>query len=150
MLEFKNFQRFSYPKDMDKEMIDFMDVLNNIPGCRTMYSCQGHKRGQWYFVANCCNETSLSAIRDYFENRQKAGKNIEIVEGRELGIISQIPEWKIVVYDKAFDQQTYAGKKAAYTDMCKYFLQFVPRKHWRMQFPPKTKNDIIEYVKGVK
>lgn len=131
MLEYKNFQRFSYPKDMDKEMIDFMDVLNNIPGCRTMYSCQGHHQGGWYFVANCCNEISLACIRDYFENKQKAGMpNIEILEGRELGIISEIPELTIAVYDKSFDAQTLTKKKAAYADMCRHFLKYVPRRHW--------------------
>ena len=131
MLEYKNFQRFSYPKDMDKEMIDFMDVLNNIPGCRTMYSCQGHHQGGWYFVANCCNEISLACIRDYFENKQKAGMpNIEILEGRELGIISEIPELTIAVYDKSFDAQTLEKKKAAYADMCRHFLKYVPRRHW--------------------
>ena len=65
MLESKNFQRFSYPKDMDKEMIDFIDVLNNIPGCRTLYCCQGHGDGAWYFVANCCNMFPYKAIRSY-------------------------------------------------------------------------------------
>ena len=116
---------------MDKEMIDFMDVLNNIPGCRTMYSCQGHHQGGWYFVANCCNEISLACIRDYFENKRKAGMpNIEILEGRELGIISEIPELTIAVYDKSFDAQTLAKKKAAYADMCRHFLKYVPRRHW--------------------
>ena len=84
MLESKNFQRFSYPKDMDKEMIDFIDVLNNIPGCRTLYCCQGHGFGHWYFVANCCNMFPYKAIRSYFQEKQKHNSKIEIIEGCDI------------------------------------------------------------------
>ena len=56
--------------------------------------------------------------------------NIEILEGRELGIISEIPELTIAVYDKSFDSQTLAKKKAAYADMCRHFLKYEPRRHW--------------------
>lgn len=130
MLESKNFQRFSYPKDMDKEMIDFMDVLNNIPGCRTLYCCQGHGFGHWYFVANCCNMFPYKAIRSYFQEKQKHNSKIEIIEGCDSSLDDLFKELQIAVYDKSFDKMTLAKKKAAYKKMCKHFLKLVPRKHW--------------------
>ena len=130
MLESKNFQRFSYPKDMDKEMIDFIDVLNNIPGCRTLYCCQGHGFGHWYFVANCCNMFPYKAIRSYFQEKQKHNSKIEIIEGCDSNLDNLFKELQITVYDKSFDKMTLAKKKAAYKKMCEYFLEYVPRKHW--------------------
>ena len=130
MLESKNFQRFSYPKDMDKEMIDFIDVLNNIPGCRTLYCCQGHGFGHWYFVANCCNMFPYKAIRSYFQEKQKHNSKIEIIEGCDSSLDDLFKEFQITVYDKSFDKMTLAKKKAAYKKMCEYFLEYVPRKHW--------------------
>ena len=130
MLESKNFQRFSYPKDMDKEMIDFMDVLNNIPGCRTLYCCQGHGFGHWYFVANCCNMFPYKAIRSYFQEKQKHNSKIEIIEGCDSNLDNLFKELQISVYDKSFDKMTLAKKKAAYKKMCEHFLEYVPRKHW--------------------
>ena len=130
MLESKNFQRFSYPKDMDKEMIDFIDVLNNIPGCRTLYCCQGHGFGHWYFVANCCNMFPYKAIRSYFQEKQKHNSKIEIIEGCDSSLDDLFKELQIAVYDKSFDKMTLAKKKIAYRKMCEHFLKYVPRKHW--------------------
>ena len=131
MLESKNFQRFSYPKDMDKEMIDFIDVLNNIPGCRTLYCCQGHGDGAWYFVANCCNMFPYKAIRSYFQEKQKHNSKIEILEGYDSNLDNLFKELQITVYDKSFDKMTLAKKKIAYRKMCEHFLKLVPRKHWQ-------------------
>ena len=131
MLESKNFQRFSYPKDMDKEMIDFIDVLNNIPGCRTLYCCQGHGDGAWYFVANCCNMFPYKAIRSYFKEKQKHNSKIEILEGCDSNLDNLFKELQITVYDKSFDKMTLAKKKIAYRKMCEHFLKLVPRKHWQ-------------------
>ena len=130
MLAGKNFQRFSYPKDMDKEMIDFMDVLNSIPGCRTLFCCQGHGHGSWYFVANCCNMFPYKAIRSYFQKEQKRISKIEILEGCDSSLDDLFRELQIAVYDKSFDKMTLAKKKAAYKKMCEHFLEYVPRKHW--------------------
>ena len=130
MLAGKNFQRFSYPKDMDKEMIDFMDVLNSIPGCRTLYCCQGHGHGSWYFVANCCNMFPYKAIRSYFQKEQKYNSKIEIIEGCDSSLDDLFRELQIAVYDESFDKMTLTKKKAAYKKMCEYFLEYVPRKHW--------------------
>ena len=130
MLAGKNFQRFSYPKDMDKEMIDFMDVLNSIPGCRTLFCCQGHGHGSWYFVANCCNMFPYKAIRSYFQKEQKHNSKIEILEGCDSSLDDLFRELQIAVYDESFDKMTLAKKKAAYKKMCEHFLEYVPRKHW--------------------
>ena len=107
-----------------------MDVLNNIPGCRTLYCCQGHGFGHWYFVANCCNMFPYNAIRSYFQKEQKHNSKIEIIEGCDSGLDDLFKELQITVYDKSFDKMTFAKKKAAYKKMCEYFLEYVPRKHW--------------------
>lgn len=130
MLARKNFQRFSYPKDMDLEMVDFMDVLNNIPGCRTLFCCQGHGYGGWYFVANCCNEVPYKAIDAFFSKKKQVNSEIKVVIDGFAATGCPVPEYRIVVYDKAFDKQTDAQKKHAYREMCEHFLEFVPGKHW--------------------
>ena len=132
MLAGKNFQRFSYPKDMDKEMIDFMDVLNSIPGCRTLFCCQGHGHGSWYFVANCCNEVPYNAIETFFSKKAMSTKSLIEVEADGIDTFTgtSVPERCIAIYDHMFDLQTPTEKRKSYREMCEYFLEYVPRKHW--------------------
>lgn len=130
MIAGKHFQRFNYPNDIDEEMIDLMDVLNNIPGCRTMYSCQGHGHGQWYFVVYCCNGQVEFEIEDYFGMK----RHLEVRSGSMASPTingCKIKERSVAVYDRQFDKQTSAEKKKAYSEMCMHLLQFVPREFWQ-------------------
>ena len=38
----KDHRKFSYSKDVDKELVPMLDVFNNIPGVRTVFSFCGH------------------------------------------------------------------------------------------------------------
>ena len=38
----RDHRKFTYPKDVDKELVPMLDVFNNIPGVRTVYSCCRH------------------------------------------------------------------------------------------------------------
>lgn len=133
MIGRKRFQRFTYPRDMDEEMVDLMDVINNIPGCRTAYSCQGHGYGGWYFTVFCSNETAVVNINQLFTRR-----GCEIIQGSSSSIItgSDIPEHEMSIYDKQFDKQTASQKKKAYVEMCNFLIKFIPDETW---WAPKGK-----------
>ena len=128
MLAGRAFQRFAYPADMDEEIVDLMDTINNIPGCRTVYSCQGHGYGDWYFVVYCCNVQSETALQHYFEQEQ----HMKVLTDNVLHVMTDCPihEWSVSVYSKDFDKMSAAKRKQAYAEMCKYLLQYVPRQSW--------------------
>jgi tRNA(Phe) wybutosine-synthesizing methylase Tyw3 len=46
----KKIQKFNYPKDIDQELISLLDVINSIPGVRTLFSCCGHGKEEFYIV----------------------------------------------------------------------------------------------------
>lgn len=33
-----------YPKDVDEELIPLLDLINSVPGVRTIFSCCGHAK----------------------------------------------------------------------------------------------------------
>ena len=39
-----------YPEDIDREIVPFLDAVNELPGLKTLYSCCGHGREAFYFV----------------------------------------------------------------------------------------------------
>lgn len=122
-LERKNFQRFTYPKDMDEEMVDLMDVLNNVPGCRTLYCCCGHGSDSWYFVVACTSADSAHAISSWFEKN-----GCEVMHGKMSFV--KIPEHELSIYNKKMGTLPVKARKAEYLKMCEHFLDYVPRKHW--------------------
>ena len=43
-----NHRKFTYPDDVDAELLPMLDVFNNLPGVRTCMSCCGHgKSNSW-------------------------------------------------------------------------------------------------------
>lgn len=128
MLAGRAFQRFAYPADMDKEIVDLMDTINNIPGCRTAYSCQGHGYGDWYFVVYCCNNQSEAVLQHYFEQKQ----HMKVLTSSVLQVMTDCPiyERSVSVYSKDFDKMSAAKRKQTYVEMCKHLLQYVPRQSW--------------------
>ena len=39
-----------YPGDVDQELLPLLDLINSIPGVRTLFSCCGHGRESFYMV----------------------------------------------------------------------------------------------------
>lgn len=95
----------SYPKDVDRMLIPLLDTLNSIPGCRTLYSCDGHGREMFYITMGICSEHIFENVSRIFKENTP---ELEIEDGigpdglldyeRHLGIYSwrvgSSPYWK--------------------------------------------------------
>lgn len=128
-LKNKIFQQFSYPKDMDEEMIPLMDVLNSIPGVRTMYSCCGHDYdNMMYFVINFTSDYARELVA--YEVFDKSGDFVNISEDYEAIMFDcKVPELKVSFYVKP---KTRSKKERIrlYKKWIKALVEYLPRKHW--------------------
>jgi hypothetical protein len=70
----KIIHHLEYPKDVDRMMVPLLDALNSIPGCRTMYSCDGHGWSQFYVAMAVCSKKVHDAVARW------ARRNIPDVE----------------------------------------------------------------------
>ena len=87
-----------YPKDVDKMLVPLLDVLNSIPGCRTLYSCDGHGKESFYISMGICSDAAFSGISRIFKEMVAEFNEFEIDDGvgpdgitryeRHLGIYS--------------------------------------------------------------
>lgn len=59
-------RKFTYPEDVDAELIPMLDVFNNLPGVRTCMSCCGHGTGRWYMSFYCASDFIANVILNYF------------------------------------------------------------------------------------
>lgn len=132
MCKGKWIQHFQYSDDMDQELIELMDVLNSIPGCRTLYSCWGHggiDASSWYFVVHCCNGVTYSLLREYFGTR-----NFEVDEDQAIAkqeLPSGIPEKKLAIYSSDLGMKSEIERWRTYKSMCQDLIQLVPPKSWK-------------------
>lgn len=66
MMKNLDLQKFKYPKDIDQELVPFLDAANSVPGVRTMFCCSGHGNSMFYVMFACCNEIVASSIFKIF------------------------------------------------------------------------------------
>ena len=132
-----------YPGDVDLELLPLLDLLNSVPGVRTMFSCCGHRRESFYMVLAFTSTQARSLI----ENGWHGLKNID----RKIADYQEdcFPHARFTVedfYTKNEDSiifENYVGfysrelgmkKKAErvkdYKRMCKFLMKLVPKKHW--------------------
>lgn len=132
-----------YPGDVDLELLPLLDLLNSVPGVRTMFSCCGHGRGSFYMVLAFTSAQARSLV----ENGLQAFKQIDhkIVDYQE----DCFPHAKFTIEDfytkdpdsiifenyVGFYSQELGMKKKAervkdYKRMCKFIMKLVPKKHW--------------------
>lgn len=62
----KKIQKFNYPKDVDQELISLLDVINSIPGVRTLFSCCGHGKEEFYIMLAYTSSQTRSLIENTF------------------------------------------------------------------------------------
>lgn len=63
-----------YDKYTDKECIEFCDKLNSLKGVRTLESCCGHFKKEYWLCMTISNWYSLSLLARAFDNRYSSGK----------------------------------------------------------------------------
>ena len=71
----KKIQKFKYPKDVDQELISLLDVINSIPGVRTLFSCCGHRKEEFYIVLAYTSLQTRSLIENIFLKNTQYIKN---------------------------------------------------------------------------
>lgn len=138
----KAFRRHEYPADVDEELIDLLDVLNSIPGVRTLYSCCGHGREEFYIACAFTSIYTQNALIEYFNPFSASGElHAEYVHElmpfeqfriRQFGMNSDsvLPEEVIGFYNRHLGQSSEDFRRREYEKMCKYLMQFVPHDGW--------------------
>lgn len=125
-LKHKNFQELVYPKDMDEEMVPLSNVLNSIPGCRTLYTCCGHSHEGWYVVLKFTSDVAHEEVRKAFE---KNGAH-DILDNSGAGHDDPIPEVEMTVYWNSLGLLPDSKRFKAYKSLCNDLVKLLPASHW--------------------
>lgn len=137
-------QHFSYPKDIDQEMVPLLDVINSIPGVRTMYCCCGHGKESWYLSLSFTSIAALMAVEHWFDPRHTSNyeRLHSLTESAETcthyvytryrfeTTNAELPEYTVAFYSEELGMTSASKRKQEIKRMCKYFSNFVPVKHW--------------------
>lgn len=97
----KDHRKLSYSKDVDKELVPMLDVFNNIPGVRTIYSCCGHGYPGWYMTFKTTSDYMYRELYRYF-TKQGDGLglfpvvdfNVETDKSEQCGLV---PEKRVTI-----------------------------------------------------
>jgi hypothetical protein len=91
-----------YPKDIDPEMVPYMDALNALPGVETRSSCIGHDKSHAHI--SLCISWSFDQLFRVFMQLEAApdGNFVVGLNGYEVGV--GIPRWVIWFEDKWEEQ----------------------------------------------
>ncbi len=132
-----------YPGDVDQELLPLLDLLNSVPGVRTMFSCCGHSRESFYMVLAFTSTQARSLI----ENGFQAIKNLDpkIADYQEdcfpharftiedfytKNVDSLIFENSVGFYSNDLGMKKKAERIKDYKRICKFIMKLVPKKHW--------------------
>ena len=132
-----------YPGDVDLELLPLLDLLNSVPGVRTMFSCCGHSRESFYMVLAFTSAQARSLI----ENGLQALKNLDrkIADYQEdcfpharftvedfytKNVDFLIFENSVGFYSQELGMKKKAERVKDYKRMCRFIMKLVPKKHW--------------------
>lgn len=155
MMKNLDLQKFKYPKDIDQELVPFLDAANSVPGVRTMFCCSGHGNSMFYIMFACCNEIVASSIFKIFgipvpkrlkfvprysqkhirerTIRSKDNKFFAVLDDSETSRIRGFcfqETISISIYSEWLGTMKYKDRKVKISMLRKKFLELVPRKHW--------------------
>ena len=90
----KDHRKLSYSKDVDKELVPMLDVFNNIPGVRTIYSCCGHGYPGWYLTFKTTSDYMYRELYRYFT---KQGDGLGLFPGL-TSMLRQTSQSNVVLF----------------------------------------------------
>ena len=133
--------KFTYPNDVDKELVPMLDVFNNIPGVRTEYSCSGHDGNTWYITFKCSSEFVTNVILNYFTdtpklddddplNRLRTNLEYEVFYDEHQDSYNIVPEKNIAIYCKELGEMTEKKRMNEYKKICEFFSKLTPHYGW--------------------
>ena len=127
----KIIHNFTYPEDVDKELIPLLNIINCIPGVRTIFSCCGHKREDFYLVLAYTSLQTRSLIDGVF--KMKVFNNQFTAEDFYDSMIcgNTITEYCIGYYSTKLGLSCKKSRVKTYKKLEKYLLEFVPINNWR-------------------
>ena len=136
-----NHRKFTYPNDVDKELVPMLDVFNNIPGVRTEYSCSGHDGNTWYITFKCSSEFVTNVILNYFTdtpklddddplNRLRTNLEYEVFYDENQDSYNIVPEKNIAIYCKELGEMTEKKRMNEYKKICEFFSKLTPHYGW--------------------
>ena len=134
-------RKFTYPNDVDKELVPMLDVFNNIPGVRTEYSCSGHDGNTWYITFKCSSEFVTNVILNYFTdtpklddddplNRLRTNLEYEVFYDEHQDSYNIVPEKNIAIYCKELGEMTEKKRMNEYKKICEFFSKLTPHYGW--------------------
>ncbi len=132
-----------YPGDVDLELLPLLDLLNSVPGIRTLYSCCGHGRESFYMVlaftsvqARSLVENGLQALKyidrkiaDYQEDCFPHAK-FTVEDFHSKSPDSVIFENSVGFYSIELGMKKKAERIKDYKRICRFIMKLVPKKHW--------------------
>lgn len=119
----RDHRKFTYPKDVDKELVPMLDVFNNIPGVRTVYSCCGHGYPGWYLDFRTTSNFMYDKLREYF-------KDDCVVNTAFVGY-NGVPERRVTVYCDKLGMMKESDRRKEYKRICEHFSQYAPKSEWK-------------------
>ena len=140
----KLLQKFKYPKDIDKELIPMLNIINSIPGVRTVFSCCGHGKEDFYLVLAYTSCHTRSYIENIFQRTKIAikGFNDELLDDdvfcgkfrvHDLGNMENndmIFENYVGYYNESWGLMTKKERLEQYKKICKFLEKLVPNEYW--------------------
>lgn len=122
----KIIHRLRYPKDVDRMLTPLLDTINSIPGCRTLYSCDGHGKEAFYITMGICSSKVYKKIVGAFKENTP---ELEIDEGPGPdGLLDY--ELNLGVYSWFVGSLPYWKRKRFIERMTKALTELVPYNLW--------------------
>ena len=137
-----NHRKFTYPDDVDEELLPMLDVFNNLPGVRTAMSCCGHGKGNWYMTFLCTSDFMVNVILNYFsksvpidendewQKRVQTTLEFDLDYDEKASEYNSIPEKMIIVSSNELGKMSESGRCREYKKICEFFSHFMPYNEW--------------------
>ena len=128
-----------YPGDVDKELVPLLDLLNSVPGIRTLFSCCGHSKESFYMVLAFTSIQARSLLENMVATRKYLGfvdedccphARFTIEDFNDNMLDSIVFENHVGFYSTDLGMKKKTERIKDYKRMCKFIMKLVPRKHW--------------------
>jgi len=120
-----------------------LDVINSVPGVRTVFSCCGHGQTTWYFTLAFTSKFMFDIASEFFKNgRCVLNDGLGMIECFDLAfkyrvydndsflLTSSVPELKLAVHCDEFDQKREPERANEYKRICSLFAKFLVKRYW--------------------
>jgi hypothetical protein len=139
----KTIQKFKYPKDVDEELIPMLNIINSIPGVRTLFSCCGHGKNEFYLALAYTSCQTRSYIDNIFQrisfnikgfnDEDTNNKNIckfRILDMYCLDNNDMIFENRVLYSSNELGLMNKKERLKEYKKICYFLMKLLPNEYW--------------------